>query len=139
MLKIAARAVCRHPLCVLQIISNAEMLAQKTTRDREAVIELELPADEPRWLVARASQRASFNALDAPHIAHTSAICVNVAGRPRFRRAAAEEWIRRMETHAANLEKRGRFPKPGNRAEAVGHVRSGIEVFQQLIQLNGSR
>ena len=131
-LKIIARAVGRHPLGVLQIISNGQLLVEKPTRDREALIELEIPADEPCWLVARASQTASFNALDGPHIGHTSAIYVNVNGQPRFLDEAAGEWIRRMEIHAADMEKRGRFQKPEQRAEAVGHVRSGIEVFRQL-------
>ena len=129
-----ARAVSRHPLGVLQVISNGQMLAQKPTREREAVIELEISAGEPRWLVARASQTASFNALDGPHIAHTSAIYVNVNGQSRFLDEAAGERIRRMEVHAADMEKRGRFQKPEQRAEGVGHVRSGIEVLRQLAE-----
>ncbi len=131
--KVEARAVSRNPIGVLQIISNGMVLAQQATDEREAEISFDHIAGEPLWIVARASRSASFNALSGPDIAHTSATYVNVDGRSRFQREAAEEWIKRMEIHAADMEKNGRFPTDGDRMEAVGHVRSGIKVYQDLI------
>ena len=132
-LKIEARAVSRNPIGALQIISNGMVLAQQATDEREAKISFDHIAGEPLWIVARASRSASFNALSGPDIAHTSATYVNVDGKSRFRREAVEEWIKRMEIHAADMEKNGRFPTDGNRREAVGHVRAGIAVYQNLI------
>ena len=101
-LRIKARAVSRHPIGVLQILSNGQMLRQRPTREREAELELEIPAGESRWIVARASQTASFNALTGPHIAHISAIYVKVNGRSRLLPAAAHEWAARMKLSATS-------------------------------------
>ena len=133
-LRIKARAVSRNPLGVFEIISNNRTLAVRKTQERQAEIEIDHIAGEPLWVVARASRSDSFNALNGPDIAHTSAIYVDVDGKARFNRDAAQEWINRMEIHAQDMEKNGRFPTDENRAEAVGHVRAGIEVYQKLIK-----
>ena len=135
-LKIEARAVSRNPVGELQIVSNGEILARTLTEEQEATITFEHTAGEPMWIVARASRSTSFNALDEPDIGHTSATHVTVDGKARFNRAAAEEWIRRMEIHAEDLEKNGRFPTGENRKEAVDHIRAGIAVYKKLIAAN---
>jgi len=132
-LKIEARAVSRKPVGELQIVSNGDILARTLSEENEASITFEHTAGEPMWIVARGSRGTGFNALDQPDVAHTSATHVTVDGRARFKRAAAEEWIRRMEIHAEDLEKNGRFPNEENRKEAVDHIRAGIAVYQKLI------
>ena len=133
-LRIKARAVSRHPIGVLQILSNGQMLAQRPTREREAELELEIPAGESRWIVARASQTASFNALTGPHIAHTSAIYVKVNGRSRLLPEAVQEWAARMKRHAEDIRRDGRFEKPEQRNEAVNCVLEGVRHYHELIR-----
>jgi hypothetical protein len=140
-LRIKARAVSRFPLGTLQIVSNGKVVAEKQTQDRDVEVSLDIPAGESRWIVARCSQNPQFAPLSGPEVnpnaAHTSAIYVNMDGRPRFVAAAAEEWIRRMTRHADDLEKNGRFANAAQREEAVSHVRSGIEAYRELITTQG--
>ena len=142
-LHIKARAASRFPLGTVQIVSNGKVIAEKKTQDREVELSLELPASEPRWIVARCSPNEQFAPLCGPdpnpNTAHTSAIYVNVEGHPRFAPGAAEEWIRRMTTHADDLAKTGRFANSVQRDEAVSHVRAGIEAYRQLIATQGRR
>lgn len=142
-LRIQARARSRFPLGTLQIVSNGRVLAEKKTTDTTAALALDLPAGEPRWIVARCSQNEQFAPLSGPetnpHAAHTSAIYVHVDGRPPFTPAAAEEWIRRMTRHAEDLAQHGVFASEAQRAEAVSHVRSGIEAYRQLMAAHAQR
>ncbi len=130
---IQARAVSRRPLGRFEIVVNGEVIAATDTTATSAELAFTLRAAEGSWIVARASRGTGFNALDGPDIAHTSAIYIDVDGRPHFAAPAAEEWIARMEQHAADLFENGRFPSDAQRDEAVEHVRAGIGVYRALL------
>lgn len=136
-LKIKARAVSRFPLRHFQIVSNGKIIAATNTTATSAELFLEMPAGEPRWIVARCSPNDIFTPLVGastnPDTAHTSAIYVQVDGRPRFVANAAQEWINRMRIHADDLAKRGHFANDVEREEAVAHVRAGIAAYEKLI------
>ena len=137
-LKIKARAVSRFPLGHFQIVSNGKIIAATNTTATSAELLLEMPAGEPRWIVARCSTGNEFaplvGATTNPDTAHTSGIYVLVDGRPRFVANAAQEWINRMRIHADDLGKRGHFANDAQREEAVGHVRAGIAAYEWLIE-----
>jgi len=137
-LRITARALARHPLGTVEIISNGRVLAATNTTARTAELTLTMPAGESRWLVARCSPTNIYNVLYAPNAAHTSAIYINVDGRPRILPAAVQEWINRMTIHAHDLEKNGRFENDTQRQEAVAHVRAGIAAYQRLLPVSTS-
>ena len=134
---VKAQAVSRRPLGRLEIVVNGEVVAATDTTETSAGLSFTLRAEEGSWVIARASRSASFNALDGPDIAHTSAIYIDIEGESRFSPDAAKEWIRRMEHHAADIFENGRFQNDTQRDEAVGHVRAGIRVYQALLQKHG--
>ncbi|GEM_PF-450998 len=137
-LRITARAMARHPLGTVEIVSNGRVLAATNTTARTAELTLTMPAGESRWLVARCAPTINFNVLLTPNAAHTSAIYINVDGKPRILPAAVQEWIKRMTTHANDLEKNGRFQSDAQRQEAVAHVRAGIAAYQRLLPVTAN-
>lgn len=132
---LSVEAHSRHPLGKVELLVNGKVVDRvETDEGKHATVQHHLTLEESSWVVARASRSDSFNALDGPDIAHTSAIYLQMDGQPRIVPGAAEEWIRRMETHARDLEQNGRFQTEAQRAEAVGHVRAGIKVYQRLLE-----
>jgi hypothetical protein len=132
-LKVKARAVSRFPLGTVQIVSNGKVIAEKRTPEREAELTLELPAGEPRWLVARCAPTDQLNAIWEDKVAHTAAIYVLVNGRHRFVPTAAQEWANRLRRHAENIRRTGRFPTEDNRAEAADYVMDAVRIFEEMI------
>jgi len=141
LLKVHARAVSRFPIGNLQIVSNGEVIASLRTEDAEAELEAEVHAVESRWFVARCAPEGIYAPIKTaeeyytarPHIAHTSAIYVNVGGQPVRKRQAIETIIERMKRHAADIEARGNFAAEAQRQEAVGYVQDGIEQYTALL------
>jgi hypothetical protein len=133
-LKIRAKALSRHPIGRLQIISNGKLLKEVETTELTAELEVEIPAAESRWIVARCSTGPVFSAIAAPDVAHTSAIYVDVNGKPVFKREAAEGLLDELKRHAAQVWDQGVFASDTQRAEAVGYVQDGVKLFEALIQ-----
>jgi hypothetical protein len=143
MLRIHAEVLAREPIGRFQIVSNGKVVAEKFVEGTTAEIDLTLPAEESRWIVARCSRRTDgradfgfgdFNAITGPGIAHTSPVYVQVDGQPRFDSAAATYWADRMRLHAMDIETSGRFANDSQRSEAVGYIQQGITMFQGLKQ-----
>ncbi len=148
-LRIRAKVVSRDRVGTFQVLSNGEVLAEKVVDATTAVIDLEIPAQESRWIVARCSNRSegradfgfgNFNAITGPGVAHTSPVYVQVDRTPRFNPDAAQYWIRRMREHSGEILVRGRFANDTQRKEAVGYIQQGIRMFRQLpSQLESAR
>ncbi len=132
-LSIRAEVVSRYPVGVLQVVSNGEVIAEKRIPGTRGTIELSLPADQPRWVIARCGPDDSFNALDGPGIAHTSAVYVEVDGRERFVAGRAERWISEMRRHIGDIQSKGRFANDAQMEEAIEYVEEGIRRYQELI------
>jgi hypothetical protein len=132
-LVISVKAQSRFPIGRLQIISNGEVLKEIETDESEATIELNLPANESRWIVARCSRNDQWNAIWHPDIAHTSAIYVHVDSNPVFRENAAREWISRMRMHIRDIQTKGVFGNDGQRQEAIAYVDESIRRYERLI------
>jgi len=137
-LRLELEAYSRYPLGNVQIISNGEVVKSLITQDKHVSIQLEMKADISRWFVARCSPNDEYTIIKTaedrytarPHIAHTSAVYVNVEGKPVFFREDAQFWLERFYRHAENIRTRGRFAHDGQRDEAVNHVMKGIRELE---------
>lgn len=148
-LSITAKAISKFPIGRLQIVSNQKVIREIESDQLQAELNIEVPADESRWIVARCSNRqdgrtdfgfGNFNAITGPGIAHTSPIYVHVNGKPRFDAVAAAYWQDQMRLHLHDIQAKGRFADDQQRAEAVGYIQQGITMFKQLeSQITASR
>jgi len=127
------RAVSRQPLGSVQVVSNGAVVAERFTEETSAEMTLEVPVEESRWIVARASRRGGFNCIERAGIAHTSAVHVVVEGRPVFRPEAARDWIARMRAHLRDIELKGRFATAAQRSAAIAYVEKGLARYERLI------
>lgn len=132
--QVRLQALSRFPLGRVQIISNGQILKEIETKEAEAVLECDLPADQSRWVVARCSRNGNWNSLWHPDVAHTSAIYLHRDGRPVFRAEAASEWIDRMRLHQRDILTRGLFANAKQRAEAIAYVEESIHRYERLIE-----
>lgn len=132
-LEIVVRAQARHPLGKVEIVSNSEVLASEQFDDRQGELRITVPAKESRWIVARCGPEDDFNAIHGPDIAHTSAIYVNVDGRPRVVPEAAEVWIGRMRQHLHDIRAKGHFLTDYQEQEALEYVEQGIDRYEALV------
>ena len=134
LLTVSLRALSRFPIGRLQLISNGEVLKEISTDEQEATIELRLPADRSRWVVARCSRSEQWNAIWQPDIAHTSAVYVHVDNEPVFREDAAREWMNRMRLHIRDIRLKGVFGNDTQRQEAIEYTDESIRRFERLIE-----
>lgn len=132
-LEVVVRARSRNPIGNLQVVSNGEVLASERVAERDGELRLEIPADKSSWIVARCAPDDDYNAIHGPDIAHTSAVYVNVGGKPRIVREAAEVWISRMRQHVHDIRTKGRFLTDYQRQEAIDYVEDGIARYESLI------
>ncbi len=134
-LRVQARAVSRFPIGTLQVVSNGEILRTVQAGENEAAIQFELPAESSRWFAVRAARHGnSFNAIDGPDIAHSSAVYVRVAGREVVKRDAVEFWIANVRQHAQRVETTARFANAEQRKEALDHIAEGLARYEALLK-----
>lgn len=131
--RVKLHAVSRFPLGHVQLLSNGVILKELETSEREVTLELDLQADESRWVVARCSRNGRWNALWHPDIAHTSAVYVHQQGRSVFREEAALEWIQRIRSHSRDILLRGQFANTNQRNEALAYVQESVQRFERII------
>ena len=132
-ISITVKAQSRFPIGRLQLLSNGEVLKEIATDENVANIELDFPADQSRWIVARCSRSDQWNAIWQPDVAHTSAIYVHVDNRPVFREDAAREWINRMRMHIRDIQTKGVFGNDTQRQEAIEYVDESIRRYERLL------
>ncbi len=132
-LAVKARAASRFPVGNLQVVVNGRVVAEKTGCGPEGQLTAEVTADESLYIAARCSQTDEYNAINGRNIAHTSAVWVDVDGKPRFVKAAAEWWITSLRGHAARVQQLGSFLTPDQRREAVASIDAGVKAFEALI------
>ncbi len=133
-LNIQARVVSREPIGNFQILSNGQVIKELSTEDTEAELELKIPAEQSRWIVARCSPSDNYNAIEQTNVAHTSAIYVNVDSKPRFVADKANRWISEMRKHIRDIRAKGRFANDSQMQEAIDYVEDGIERYKSLIE-----
>ena len=134
LLHIRAEVVSRYPVGNFQVVSNGQVISEKQVPGNEAIIEMTIPASESRWVVARCSPTDNYNAIEQANVAHTSAVYVDVAGKPRFVPSTARRWIGQMRKHIRDIRAKGRFANDLQMQEAIDYVEEGIERYESLIQ-----
>lgn len=133
--RVKARVASRSPVGVLEVVSNGVVVASETITGRTGEVEVELPVESSRWVVARCGPVGSkYNAIQEPGVAHTSAVYVNVDGRPRLVPEAAATWIDRMRQHIRDIKAKGHFANDLQRDEAVAYVEEGIRLYEAAIE-----
>jgi len=137
-LNIKAKVLSRYPVGNFQVVSNGQVIKEMKVSGTDAEISFELDVDQPHWFVARCSQNSNYSAISGPNIAHTSAVYVNVDGKGVFKPEAARFWAQRMKEHAADIAQRGVFVNEQQKAEAVGYVDQGVQMFEEMIKAHSS-
>lgn len=135
--RVEARAWSRDPLGTFEVVSNGRVLVGVTTANRQAELVAEVELDGSRWFVARSSPTGNYDALSGPGIAHTSAIYGEVAGRPVFRRAAAEWWLANIAQHRERVARLANFASDAQRQEALAYIDQGTARYRALIDQFG--
>ena len=140
--KITARAISRHPIGTLQVLTNnGQVLGTLETRAYEAEITLEHTIESSQWFVTRCSQSDSFVAIKTaedyhtarPNIAHSSAIYVDVDGKPVCRPEAVQDIIQRMHMLHHRIAEQGNFANDEQRNEALNFINDGIQKYRALL------
>jgi hypothetical protein len=156
--EIQARAIGRSQFANLEIVHNGKQVASAPSRalDGHFVAEIasSLTLEDSGWIAARISGGATDtdgemalpadlnyrpgggagrNEFGEALFAHTSAIYLEVAGRPQFDRAAAEGLIRRMEESLLTIEKEARFDNESQRMEVIGIYHDAIEQLRHRL------
>lgn len=131
-LRVEVEAWSRYPLGRLEIVSNGEVLHSVRTQARTHRISVQINADESRWFCARASRTGEWNAILAPHVAHTSAVYARIGGREVLKPEAAQGWAANVEEHICRLEATGMFETDEDRRQALSEAREGLERYRKL-------
>jgi len=133
-MRIKAKARTRHPIESFQVVCNGEVLAEVPVPGDEEEIELEIPAEESCWVVARCSSIDNYNALYGPGIAHTSAVYVIVDDKPIFKPDAARSLAEQLRRNLDNTAANARFGNDAQRDEALGVMEAAVEAYERLIE-----
>lgn len=131
-LQIQATATSRRPIGRLQVYSSHQLLAEVVTNELQASIDVSLPIDASRWVVARCSAGSSWKPIEEEDVAHTSAIFVTVDGERLFEPAAADAWKAECLAGGADVYAFGFFASEAQRLEAVQVFDDGAAVYDEL-------
>jgi hypothetical protein len=129
---IELQAWSRKPLGTVQIVSNGEVLKSARTSARTATICMKLTADQSRWFCARASLSGEWNAINAPDVAHTSAVFVRLNGREVIKPDAARFWIANIQEHIRRLVAIGAFASDDQKRQALEEARQGLVRYEDI-------
>lgn len=135
-IRVHAKVISRHPIGRLQIVSNKKVLRETTIEGTVGELRFEMAADASRWIVARCSPDRPTRPLAGPNIAHTSAIYVEVDGRPIFVPVDAKRFATRLRAHARNVDRNALFATDDQRKQAVAVMERGAAAYDGLIRTN---
>lgn len=149
-LKFTARAKGRSDFKRIELIHDGQAAQGAASRAVGGHFETELEHTvnftESGWVALRVQSGAlpvgpdaparpsgPKNELDEPLFGHTSAIYVEIAGRPVFQPAAARELIADMEGAVQDITAKGQFDRPAQREEVLKVYRDGIETLRKRL------
>jgi hypothetical protein len=136
-LKFTARAKGRGDFKCIELIHDGQVVQGTATRavsgHFEAELEHTVNLTESSWVALRVQSGAlpvgpdaparpsgPKNEMDEPLFGHTSAIYVEVGGKPIFKPATARELIADMEDAVKDITAKGQFETDTQRAEVLG-------------------
>src|SRR5207253_850820 len=135
-IKVKARAWSHLPMQRAELVQNGRVVATRefpADGKQEVTWEQEVSFGRSGWLALRASGPSHADNPGGPAYAHTSAIYVEVAGRPQEARADAQyflKWIDRLEIA---LRERNRFPRAAQRDHALAQLEQARKVYVKLM------
>ena len=99
----------------------------------EAVIEMELTAEESQWFCVRASRNGNYDALSGPDIAHSSAVYVRVNRKEVVRKATVQFWIENVKKHLDRVKQLGNFANDAQRLTLLEFERNTVDGFYYTV------
>ncbi len=149
-LKFSARAKGRGDFKRIELIHDGEAKQASTSRavggHFEAELEHTVNFTESGWVALRVQSGAlpvgpdaparpsgPKSEMDEPLFGHTSAIYVEVEGRPIFKPAAARELVAEMEGAIKDITAKGQFENTTQRDEVLKVYRDGIETLHKRL------
>jgi hypothetical protein len=161
-LPVAGSAKGRHDFGGLELVHDGKVVHRVAARPVdghfEATLEFSLPVNESGWVALRipGGSTDSSGAVVLPPampvrgsgpknemgevlFAHTSAVYLEYAGRPVFRRNAAETMVAEMEAALKAIPAKGRFDDDKQREEVLQIYREGIRTLRRQLAENVTR
>ena len=149
-LKFTARSKGRGDFKRIEFIHDGQVAPGRASRavggHFEADLEHTVNFTESGWVALRVQSGAlpvgpdaparpsgPKNEMDEPLFGHTSAIYVEVAGKPIFKPAAARELVAEMEGAVKDIAAKGQFDNPAQREEVLKVYRDGIVTLQRRL------
>jgi hypothetical protein len=128
-LRVRGRVISQFPLEHLEVVYNGAVVA--TTRPEgdglEVAIDQDVPVDRSGWIALRVAGPPHPDQATGAVYAHTSAIYIDVPGRPALAREDAHyflAWIDRLEN---DVKRRDRVP-----ARQQAHVASQLSAARAV-------
>jgi hypothetical protein len=133
--RLRGRATAAFPLERVEVIRNGEVVAtEKAEGDgRSIAVDAAQTVARSGWIALRASAPGSREEQRAPAYAHTSAITIEVPGKPVEARAEAAYFLAWLDRLAADIERRNRIPER-SRAHIQGQIAAARRVYERLQQ-----
>ncbi|MEQ8786016.1 MAG: prolyl oligopeptidase family serine peptidase [Pirellulaceae bacterium] len=137
-LRVRGKATGRVDFHKLQLIHNGKVIHETTSKPEGghfvAEIDLDMPVETSGWLAMRIPRGEAKSELDRELFAHTSAIYLDVAGRPVFRADTARELIEEMKQSMTVIKEKGEFADDAERASVLDVYKTGIQVLEKRMK-----
>jgi TolB protein len=135
--RVAGEVQAQFPLDKLEVIVNGQVVVTASATDDRQRISLnqDLPIDRSGWIAMRAKGQRGAGQQAAEAFAHTSAVYVEVAGRPVRSPEDAEYFIRWIQRLRDDVRQRNRIPVAAQ-AHVEQQFTQALEFYRGLTGLN---
>jgi hypothetical protein len=135
-LHVQGEAVSQYPLEKLEVIVNGKVAATMATDAKEPLkitVDQEIPIEQSGWIALRARGPRGADQAAAEQFAHTSAVYLDVAGRPVRSTEDAKYFITWIERLYQDVRKRNRIPaRQQPRVEKT--IADALEFYKKLAE-----
>jgi hypothetical protein len=131
--RLVGEAKSQFPLEKLEVITGGQVVATASASDdpQRLTMNQELPIDRSGWIALRARGRRVLGVQAAELFAHTTAIYVEVAGRPVRSPEDAEYFIRWIQRLRDDVRARDRIPAT-QQAHVEQQMTRALEFYRRL-------
>ena len=133
--RVRGRAVSQYPLNRVEIIYNGEVIANAELDDPSLEVEIDrsLPIPRSGWIALRAGGPNHADQPAGTVFSHTSAVYVEVPGKPINAREHAEYFINWIERLRTDVRRRNRIPSR-HQVHVESQIAAAREVFNKLLK-----
>jgi hypothetical protein len=130
---VACEARAQFPLDKLEVLVNGQVVTTATAADDRLRISLgqDVKIDRSGWIAVRAKGQRGPSQQAAEAFAHTSAVYVEVAGRPARSPDDAEYFIRWIQRLHDDVRQRNRIPA-AQQAHVEHQISQALEFYRQM-------